>query len=162
MINAARQPVILADVEVHRFGLQELLLELIEKANIPFASTILAEIRDERTTSALSAVSTKVPWAGMMFVRHRRVRADRVIMLGTFMTDINLGIYTARLTPPARSVPPAKSSRFGITPSRTCASGTLCAGSSSPPACAGVRIPIPIPVPEERSHEFRVGTLVPS
>ena len=43
MINRARQPVILADVEVHRFGLQELLLALIEKANIPFASTILGK-----------------------------------------------------------------------------------------------------------------------
>jgi TPP-dependent 2-oxoacid decarboxylase len=43
MINHARHPVILADVEVHRFGLQELLLLLIEKANIPFASTILGK-----------------------------------------------------------------------------------------------------------------------
>ena len=43
MINRARQPVILADVEVHRFGLQGLLLALIEKANIPFASTILGK-----------------------------------------------------------------------------------------------------------------------
>src|SRR6266480_7262643 len=37
MINSARQPVILADVEVHRFGLQETLLQLLEKTNIPFA-----------------------------------------------------------------------------------------------------------------------------
>src|SRR4051794_33081653 len=35
MINAARQPIILADVEVHRFGLQDDVLKLIQKTNIP-------------------------------------------------------------------------------------------------------------------------------
>src|SRR5439155_16221061 len=37
MINAARQPVILADVEVHRFGLQSELLKLAQRTNIPVA-----------------------------------------------------------------------------------------------------------------------------
>src|SRR5262245_61978883 len=41
MINAARKPVILADVEVHRFGLQNALLKLAERSNIPVAATIL-------------------------------------------------------------------------------------------------------------------------
>src|SRR2546427_1309698 len=39
MINGARQPVILADVEVHRFGLQDQLLKLVDKTNIPVAAT---------------------------------------------------------------------------------------------------------------------------
>src|SRR5437016_11018949 len=33
MINCARKPVILADVEVHRFGLQDQVLKLIQKTN---------------------------------------------------------------------------------------------------------------------------------
>src|SRR5438067_4614814 len=43
MLNNAHQPVILADVEVHRFELQESLLQLLEKTNIPFATTILGK-----------------------------------------------------------------------------------------------------------------------
>src|ERR1017187_327912 len=43
MINAAKQPVILADVEVHRFGLQGELLKLAQQTNIPVAATILGK-----------------------------------------------------------------------------------------------------------------------
>src|SRR5213596_3248092 len=43
MINRASKPVILADVEVHRFGLQNALLRLAEKANLPVAATILGK-----------------------------------------------------------------------------------------------------------------------
>src|SRR3954464_13922216 len=40
MINQARRPVLLADVEVHRFGLQDALLKLVRKTNIPVATTV--------------------------------------------------------------------------------------------------------------------------
>jgi len=101
MINAARQPVILADVEVHRFGLQELLLELIEKANIPFASTILGKsVMSEQHPLCLGVYEGAM---GRDDIRAYVESSDCVIMLGTFMTDINLGIYTARLDP-ARSI----------------------------------------------------------
>src|SRR2546430_2025429 len=43
MINRAKKPVILADVEVHRFGLQRELLKLVEKTNIPVAATIMGK-----------------------------------------------------------------------------------------------------------------------
>ncbi len=42
-IAAARCPVIIADVEIHRFGLQEKLLALAEEAGIPMVSTILGK-----------------------------------------------------------------------------------------------------------------------
>ena len=101
MINAARQPVILADVEVHRFGLQELLLELIEKVNIPFASTILGKsVMSEQHPLCLGVYEGAM---GRDDVRAYVESSDCVLMLGTFMTDINKGIYTARLDP-ARSI----------------------------------------------------------
>jgi TPP-dependent 2-oxoacid decarboxylase len=101
MINAARQPVILADVEVHRFGLQEMLLKLIEKGNIPFASTILGKsVMSEQHPLCLGVYEGAM---GRDDVRAYVESSDCVIMLGTFMTDINLGIYTARLDP-ARSI----------------------------------------------------------
>lgn len=42
LLNAARQPVILADVEIQRFGLQRELVRLAEHTGIPVAATILA------------------------------------------------------------------------------------------------------------------------
>lgn len=101
LINRAKQPVILADVEVHRFGLQKELLQLIEKTNIPVAATIMGK----------SVVGESYPFylgvyegaMGREEVRRYVEESDCLIMLGSFMTDINLGIFTARLDP-ARSI----------------------------------------------------------
>ena len=101
MINRAKQPVILADVEVHRFGLQKELFRLIEKTNIPVAATIMGK----------SVVGESYPFylgvyegaMGRDSVRRYVEESDCLIMLGAFMTDINLGIFTARLDP-ARSI----------------------------------------------------------
>ena len=95
MLNRAKQPVILADVEIHRFGLQKELMRLIEKANIPAAATILGK----------SVIGENHPfylgvYAGAMCreeVRRYVEQSDCVLMLGAFMTDTNLGIFTARL-----------------------------------------------------------------
>ncbi len=100
-IAAARSPVIIADVEIHRFGLQEKLLAFAEGAGIPMVSTILGK----------SVVSERHPlFAGLYEGAMGREEvtqfvesSDCVILLGAFMTDINLGIYTAHLDP-ARSI----------------------------------------------------------
>ncbi len=97
MLNAARRPVILADVEIHRFGLQNLLLKLATKTNIPVAATILGK----------SALAEHHPFylgvyegaMGREDVRRYVEGSDCVLMLGFFMTDINLGVFTAHLDP---------------------------------------------------------------
>ena len=95
MINNARQPVILADVEVHRFGLQEAVLELLEKTGIPFATTILGKsVIGEQHPLYLGVYEGAM---GRDDVRAYVESSDCVILLGAFMTDINLGIYTAKL-----------------------------------------------------------------
>src|SRR5215472_15589653 len=43
MINGARKPVILADVEIHRFGLQDEVLHLARLTGIPVAATVLGK-----------------------------------------------------------------------------------------------------------------------
>ena len=43
MINSSKQPVIIAGVEIHRFGLQNKLLQLADKTNIPVVSTVLSK-----------------------------------------------------------------------------------------------------------------------
>jgi TPP-dependent 2-oxoacid decarboxylase len=110
MINRARQPVILADVEVHRFGLQDQLLKLVKKTNIPVAATVLGKsVIGEQHPFYLGIYEGAM---GRDDVRQYVEDSDCVILLGAFMTDINLGVYTARLDP-ARSIY-ATSEKFSI------------------------------------------------
>src|SRR6266478_5080642 len=101
MINGARKPVILADVEVHRFGLQEQVLQLVQKTNIPVAATVMGKsVIGEQHPFYLGIYEGAM---GREDVRQYVESSDCLIMLGAFMTDINLGVYTARLDP-ARSI----------------------------------------------------------
>ena len=97
MIETARKPVILADVEIHRFGLQDKVLQLVEKTGIPVAATVLGKsVIGEQHPLYLGIYEGAM---GREAVRQYVESSDCVIMLGAFMTDINLGIYTARLDP---------------------------------------------------------------
>jgi len=101
MIERARKPVILADVEVHRFGLQDQVLALVEKTRIPVAATVLGKsVIGEQHPLYLGIYEGAM---GREAVRQYVESSDCVILLGAFMTDINLGIYTARLDP-SRSI----------------------------------------------------------
>lgn len=101
LLNTANKPVILADVEVHRFNLQEPALEFIEKTGIPFVTTILGKsVLGEQHPLYLGVYEGAM---GREEVRDYVESSDCVLMLGAFMTDINLGIYTAQLDP-ARSI----------------------------------------------------------
>lgn len=96
-IKSAKRPVIVAGVEIHRFGLREQVLSLAEQNQIPMCATLLGK----------SVISEKHPLylgvyegaMGKQEVTEYVEESDCVILLGTFMTDINLGIYTAKLDP---------------------------------------------------------------
>ncbi|HMB72219.1 MAG TPA: thiamine pyrophosphate-dependent enzyme, partial [Gammaproteobacteria bacterium] len=97
MIRAARRPVILAGVEIHRFGLQEALVNLVDSSRLPFATTLLGKsVIGERHPGYLGVYEGAM---GLEKVRRAVETADCVLILGAFMTDINLGIYTAQLEP---------------------------------------------------------------
>src|SRR6185295_637637 len=101
MINAAKKPVIIADVEVHRFGLPDVLVKLADKTHIPVASTLLGKsVIGEHHRFYLGVYEGAM---GREEVRQYVESSDCVIMLGAFMTDVNLGIFTACLDP-ARSI----------------------------------------------------------
>jgi indolepyruvate decarboxylase len=95
MLNASRRPVILAGVEVHRFGLQDALVQLVERTRIPVAATLLGKsvIREEHPLY----LGVYEGAMGQADVQQYVESADCVLMLGCFMTDINLGVYTAHL-----------------------------------------------------------------
>jgi len=96
-ISAARRPVILADVEIHRFGLQEQLLRLAEGAGIPIAATVLGKSVVRETHPLYVGVYEGA--MGREEVTRLVEQSDCLLLLGAFLTDINLGIFTANLDP---------------------------------------------------------------
>jgi len=101
IINGAERPVVLAGVEIHRFGLQEPLRRFLEKTRLPVAATLLGKsvVREDHP----GYLGVYEGAMGRPEVRRAVESSDCLIMLGTFMTDVNLGIFTARLDP-ARSL----------------------------------------------------------
>lgn len=94
-LSAAKKPVIISGVEIDRFGLQEDVIKLAEESQIPMSATLLGK----------SSISEKHPlYLGLYEGAMGRAEvtefvedSDCVLLLGTFMTDINLGVYTANL-----------------------------------------------------------------
>src|SRR5438874_2326446 len=97
MINRAKKPVIIADVEIHRFDLQDMVVRLAEKTQVPVASTLLGKsVIGEHHPFYLGVYEGAM---GRENVRQYVESSDCVILLGAFLTDINLGVFTARLDP---------------------------------------------------------------
>jgi indolepyruvate decarboxylase len=94
-IESARQPVFLLGVEVHRFGLQDVAVKLAEISGIPMAATMLGKGVVAETHPLYMGLYEGA--LGRDEVTKYVEASDCVIMLGTFMTDINLGIFTAEL-----------------------------------------------------------------
>lgn len=94
-LDAAKKPVIVAGVEIHRFNLQDQVLKLAEEAKIPIAATMLGK-SVVRETHPLY-VGLYEGGMGKAAVTKFVEESDCILLLGTFMTDINLGIYTADL-----------------------------------------------------------------
>jgi len=96
-IAEAEAPVIIAGVELHRFGLQADVIALAEAAQIAVASTIMGK----SVVSEVHPLYIGLYGGGMgreevtQFVES----SDCRILLGTLMTDIDLGIFTAKLDP---------------------------------------------------------------
>lgn len=96
-IGAARKPVILAGVEIHRFGLHCELLRFAQKAGIPIATTMLGKsVIGERHPLFVGIYEGAL---GREEVTRFVEESDCIILLGEFMTDINMGIFTANLDP---------------------------------------------------------------
>jgi indolepyruvate decarboxylase len=96
LIRSAKKPVILAGVELARYRTARLVVRMAERMNIPIAADLLSK----------SAVPENHPlylgvYGGAMssddHVRKYVESADLVLMLGTFITDMSMGFYTAKL-----------------------------------------------------------------
>jgi len=92
-IDGAKSPVILAGLEIHRFGLRDALAKLVEATGIPIATTIGGKSVFPESGPAYIGV-----YEGSMGRESTRAfveQSDCVILLGAMLTDINLGINTA-------------------------------------------------------------------
>jgi TPP-dependent 2-oxoacid decarboxylase len=100
-IARARQPVIILGVELYRFDLVEPALRFVDRSGIPTTVSLLDKSAiDERHPSFIGVYAGAL---GRREVQEYVEGSDCLIRLGTLPTDINLGIYTARLDP-ARSI----------------------------------------------------------
>jgi indolepyruvate decarboxylase len=96
MLAAAERPLILAGAEVARFRLRDALESLVERMNVPIASTLLGKsVFREDHPLYIGIYSGLV---GREEVQQCVNEADCLLMLGTLLTDIeDIGAHTARL-----------------------------------------------------------------
>ena len=96
LIRIAKKPVILAGVELARYRTAGLVLRMAERMNIPIAADLLSKSATPENHRLYIGV-----YGGAMssdeYVRNYVESADLVLMLGTFITDMSMGFYTAKL-----------------------------------------------------------------
>jgi indolepyruvate decarboxylase len=100
-IAASKKPIIIAGVEIHRFGLQNLLLEFAESTGIPIVATMLGKSVIGEEHPLFAGIYEGA--LGVEEITRFVEESDCVLLLGEFMTDINMGIFTANL-PPAHCI----------------------------------------------------------
>jgi indolepyruvate decarboxylase len=96
LIRLAKKPVILAGVELARYRTAGVVLRMAERMNIPIAADLLSKSTIPENHPLYLGV-----YGGAMSsdeqVRKYVESADLVLMLGTFITDMSMGFYTAKL-----------------------------------------------------------------
>ncbi len=94
-INQSENPVILAGAELHRFRFRDKLLRFAEEKQIPVVTTLLGKsVMPEAHPLYLGIYGGAM---GRTEITTLVETSDCLIILGAFMTDVNLGIYTANL-----------------------------------------------------------------
>jgi indolepyruvate decarboxylase len=97
LMSSASRPVILAGVEVCRFGTQAALLEVVKHTGYPVATTALGKSVIPEATAGF--IGTYFGALANETTRKAVEESDLIICLGAWMTDIDLGGYTAHLDP---------------------------------------------------------------
>jgi TPP-dependent 2-oxoacid decarboxylase len=95
LLSAADHPVVLGGIEVHRFGLTRELQALLDESGYPIATTLMDKSVIRETLPQF--VGLYMGALSEEYVRRSVEDADCVLALGAWMTDINLGIYTAKI-----------------------------------------------------------------
>ena len=97
MLEKASKPVILADVGVERFYLQEELRDLLAATGYPYATMSMGKGLLEETHPQFIGIYNGA--ISEDYVRRRIEEADCVLSIGALMTDFNTGKFSAKLDP---------------------------------------------------------------
>jgi len=96
-LRSRQRPVVLAGIELHRFGLQAALLAVLEREGWPFATSLSAKsLLNERHPLSLGLYEGA---AGPAAVRQVVEGSDGLLILGMPMADLDTGIFTMELDP---------------------------------------------------------------
>ena len=95
MILNSERPAILGCVEMHRFGLQKELLEFAERTGIPVAATMLGKGVFPEDHPLYMGIY--VGGISHVDVEEYVEGSDCLLMMGTHLSDFNMGIFTADL-----------------------------------------------------------------
>jgi indolepyruvate decarboxylase len=95
MLCQSRQPIIIVGIEVHRFGLEDLVLRLAETNQIPMAALLLSKsvIRENHPLY----VGVYEAAMGRPEVTSFVEESDCVLMLGAFLHDLDTAMFTHNL-----------------------------------------------------------------
>ncbi|MFQ5847960.1 MAG: alpha-keto acid decarboxylase family protein [Candidatus Methylomirabilales bacterium] len=94
-LNRSLRPAIYAGVEIERFDLREQLIALVEKLNVPIVTSL--EGKTVFPENHPHFVGLYMGRAGSQGAREMIENADCVLMLGAFLTDVNTGLFTAKI-----------------------------------------------------------------
>jgi TPP-dependent 2-oxoacid decarboxylase len=89
MLSTAERPVVMAGAEIHRFGLQGELRRLVERLNVPVAATLLGKSVIEEDHPLYVGIYNGL--MGRDEVQRLVNEADCLLMLGTILSDIDVG-----------------------------------------------------------------------
>jgi indolepyruvate decarboxylase len=97
VLEGSKSPALIAGVEVHRSGLQDTLVELVERLRLPIAATLSGKSVIGERHAAYHGVYEGA--MGHETARARIESADLLLLLGVALNDVDLGVYTAQLDP---------------------------------------------------------------
>jgi indolepyruvate decarboxylase len=94
-MRTRRRPVVLAGVEIHRFGLQRQLREVLEREGWPFATSLSGKsLLSEQHPQYLGVYEGAM---GPEAVREVVEGSDGLLILGMPLSDLDTGVYTMEL-----------------------------------------------------------------
>lgn len=96
-LNAARQPVLIVGVEVHRFQLREAVMRLAERMGAPVTSSFLG--RGVFPTRHPQFIGTYLGVVSPPAMRRIVEGADSLLLLGELVSDTTLGVSADALNP---------------------------------------------------------------
>jgi indolepyruvate decarboxylase len=95
MLDKAQKPLLIGDMELIRFKLQDAFARLVDKTGFPFATMMLGKtVLSEHHPQFIGLFEGD---RSRHYVRDRVESADCIVHLGGCMTDLNTGGFTTRL-----------------------------------------------------------------